>query len=61
MGSFRGVSLQSTVVNDVEDLIKRFPRYRSVAEFVSEAVRLRLEAVEQNTVDDAATTQETAP
>lgn len=45
MGVFRGVSLQATLVEEVEDLIKNVPYYRSVAEFVSEAVRLRLEVL----------------
>lgn len=48
MGSFRGVSLQATLVQQVEDLINAVPYYRSVAEFVSEAVRLRLEQLKQD-------------
>jgi len=40
---FRGVSLKAEVVSEVEQIIKDFPTYRSVAEFVSEAVRLRME------------------
>jgi Arc/MetJ-type ribon-helix-helix transcriptional regulator len=43
MGDFRGVSLQASLVKEIETTIKRVPYYRSVAEFVSEAVRLRLE------------------
>lgn len=42
---FRGVSLKAELVTEVEELIKEFPRYRGVAEFVSEAIRLRMEQV----------------
>jgi Arc/MetJ-type ribon-helix-helix transcriptional regulator len=48
MGTFRGVSLQSSLVTEIEETIKEIPYYRSVAEFVSEAVRLRLETVKAN-------------
>ena len=40
---FKGISLKASLVNEVEALIKTNPGYRSVAEFVSEAIRLRLE------------------
>lgn len=40
---FKGVSLNAIVVHDVEHYIEKNQRYRSVAEFVSEAIRLRLE------------------
>jgi len=43
MVDFRGISLQATLIEEVEELIKNIPYYRSVAEFVSEAVRLRIE------------------
>ena len=49
MGAFRGVSLQSSLVTEIEETIKKIPYYRSVAEFVSEAVRLRLESVKNPT------------
>lgn len=48
MVEFRGVSLQATLVNEVKQFIKKIPHYRSVAEFVSEAVRLRLEDLKNN-------------
>jgi len=48
MVEFRGVSLQSTLITEVEETIKAVPHYRSVAEFVSEAVRLRLETLKNN-------------
>lgn len=53
MGDFRGVSLQSTLVDEVEEIIKRIPYYRSVAEFISEAVRLRLEDLKKNPKQEA--------
>ena len=44
-GKFRGVSLQKELIEAVENYLKNNPDapYRSVAEFISEAVRLRLE------------------
>jgi hypothetical protein len=42
---FRGVSLKADVVDAIEKFIEEHPTYRSVAEFVSEAVRLRMEQV----------------
>jgi Arc/MetJ-type ribon-helix-helix transcriptional regulator len=42
---FRGVSLKAEVVSEIEKFIEENPTYRSVAEFVSEAVRLRMEQV----------------
>ena len=49
MGDFRGVSLQASLVSEIEDTLKLIPHYRSVAEFVSEAVRLRLEELKKLT------------
>ena len=44
-GKFRGVSLQKELIEAVENYLKNNPDapYRSVAEFISEAVRLRLQ------------------
>jgi hypothetical protein len=44
-GRFRGVSLQKEVIDAVEKYLKNNPNapYRSVAEFISEAIRLRLQ------------------
>ena len=46
-GSYRSVTLKEELVQEVSQLISRVKRYRSIAEFVSEAVRLRIEAVEK--------------
>jgi Arc/MetJ-type ribon-helix-helix transcriptional regulator len=46
-GNYRGVSLKEELVERVEQLIQRLGTYKTIAEFVSEAVRLRLEAVEK--------------
>jgi Arc/MetJ-type ribon-helix-helix transcriptional regulator len=46
-GNYRGVSLSDDLIQRVERLIRRLGTYRTIAEFVSEAVRLRLEAVEK--------------
>lgn len=47
-GQFRGVSLKADLVAEIESLIKKFPSYRGVAEFVSEACRLRMEQLRKN-------------
>ncbi len=44
---FRGVSLKAEIVNEIEKLIEN-STYRSVAEFVSEAVRLRMEQIRRS-------------
>jgi len=45
---FRGISLKTELVNEVEQLLKDYPAYRGVPEFVSEAVRLRMEDLRKN-------------
>lgn len=40
---FKGVSLKADLYREIEDFVKDHLGYRSVAEFVSEAVRLRME------------------
>ena len=47
MRNYRSVSIHEELVNRVEQLIHRLGTYRTVAEFVKEAVRLRLEALEK--------------
>ena len=42
---FRSISLKASLVNDIEEFIKKSNRYRSVAEFLSESARLRLETL----------------
>jgi len=42
---FRGVSLKADLLTEIEAFIQEFSAYRSVAEFVSEAVRLRMEQI----------------
>ena len=46
--NYRGVSLPDELVEKVEQLIQKLRTYRTIAEFVSEAVRLRLEALEKH-------------
>ena len=46
--NYRSVSLNAELVDRVERLIHRLGTYRTIAEFVKEAVRLRLEALEKN-------------
>jgi len=53
VGNYKGVSLKEELVKRVKAVIRKFGTYHSVAEFVSEAVRLRLEAVEkQHTTEE---------
>lgn len=40
---FKGVSLKTSLYNEVENYVEDSIGYKSVAEFVSEAIRLRLE------------------
>jgi len=46
-GGFRGVSLKAEIVEEIEKFIEN-STYRSVAEFVSESVRLRMEQVRRS-------------
>lgn len=43
---FKSISLKASLVEQIEDFIKKKQGYRSVAEFVSEAARLRLEELD---------------
>ena len=45
---FRGVSLKADLVAEIEKLLKLFPSYRGVPEFISEACRLRMEQLRRN-------------
>jgi len=47
MRNYRGVSLPEDLVERVKQLIEKLGTYRTVAEFVKEAVRLRIEALEK--------------
>ena len=47
-GNYRGVSLKEELVDRIEQLIRRLGTYKTIAEFVSEAVRLRLEVLEKH-------------
>jgi Arc/MetJ-type ribon-helix-helix transcriptional regulator len=47
-GNYKSVTLKEELVNRVEQAIRTTGTYHSVAEFVSEAVRLRLETVEKH-------------
>ena len=47
MRNYRSVSIHDELVKRVEQLIQKLGTYRSIADFVSEAVRLRLEALEK--------------
>ena len=58
MTQYRGVRLKKELIDEVEETIKDFPYWRSIAEFVSESIRRRLEEVkksehESRSLDDA--------
>ena len=44
---FRGVSLKRELVEEIEQFIRDFPRYKNKADFVHEAVRIRMEQIRQ--------------
>ena len=46
-GNYKSVTLKEELVNRVAKAIRRAGTYHSIAEFVSEAVRLRLETIEK--------------
>ncbi len=45
--NYRSVSVNDELVERVKQLIKQIGTYHSVSEFVSEAVRLRIETLEK--------------
>jgi Arc/MetJ-type ribon-helix-helix transcriptional regulator len=45
--NYKGVTLREELVERVKKLIAKVGTYHSVAEFVSEAVRLRVEEIEK--------------
>jgi len=46
-GNYKSVTLKEELVDRVGQTIRRAGTYHSIAEFVSEAVRLRLETIEK--------------
>jgi len=46
-GNYKSVTLKEELVDRVGQAIRRAGTYHSIAEFVSEAVRLRLETIEK--------------
>jgi len=49
---FRKISLSNNLVAKIENIMKKIDRYRSIAEFISEAVRLRIEQLERESSVD---------
>jgi len=45
---FRGVSLKRELVDQVEEFIEQNPQYKSTADFVHEAVRIRMEEIRKS-------------
>jgi len=46
--NYKSISLNDELIERTKQLIKKLGTYHSVSEFVSEAVRLRLEALEKH-------------
>lgn len=46
-GNYRSVTLKDRLVERVEQLIQKLGTYHSIAEFVSEAIRLRIETIQK--------------
>jgi len=44
---FRGISLRKDLIDKVEKFLESFGRYKSVTDFITEATRLRLEALQK--------------
>jgi Arc/MetJ-type ribon-helix-helix transcriptional regulator len=57
--NYKSVSLNDELVGATKQLIEKIGTYHSVSEFVSEAVRLRIEALEK-TINNQETPQSTA-
>ena len=50
---FRSISLRAELVAEIEQFVKKSGRYRSIADFLTEAARLRLEELEKNKREEA--------
>jgi len=46
-GNYKSVSIREEIIDHVKNLIDRVKTYHSVSEFVSEALRLRIELLEK--------------
>ncbi len=53
--NYKSVSLNEELVTRTKQLIEQIGTYHSVSEFVSEAVRLRIETLEKTTKNQEAT------
>jgi Arc/MetJ-type ribon-helix-helix transcriptional regulator len=47
-GNYRSVSINDKIIDHVKKLIETLRTYHSVSEFISEAVRLRVETLEKH-------------
>ena len=54
--NYRSVSINDELIECVKQLIQKLRTYHSIAEFVSEAVRLRIETLEKQQKMDAPVT-----
>lgn len=44
---FRGVSLKRELVDEVEEYVQKSTRYKSIADFIHEAIRLKMQDLEK--------------
>lgn len=44
---FRGISLKRELVEEIERFILEYPQYKSIADFVHESARIRMEEIRQ--------------
>lgn len=48
---YRGVSLKRELVDEVERFVKENPSYKGIADFVHEAVRVRMEEIRKSQIE----------
>lgn len=51
--AFRTLSLKAELIDEVEGYLSTSRRYRSIADFISEAIRRRLEELQAHTANPA--------
>jgi Arc/MetJ-type ribon-helix-helix transcriptional regulator len=59
MRNYRSVSIHEELVKRIKRLISRLGTYRTVTEFITEAVRLRIEALEKHVKSETTENEQT--
>ncbi|MEM2107862.1 MAG: ribbon-helix-helix domain-containing protein [Candidatus Bathyarchaeia archaeon] len=47
--NYKSISINDELIEHIKQLIKKHGTYHSIAEFISEAIRLRIETLEKQT------------